>query len=384
MLNAEWDHPDVFEDEEAVLDAFEAWLLSPGADAAHGRRQRRRPGSGRRRGPSRWAMCTRSSGSGDADRQALAGTIALPGAHNVSNAACVAAAARALGVAEADIVRGLSTFHGVGRRLELKADVMGVTVYDDYGHHPTAIAATMAAVRERHPGRRLIAVYEPLTFHRTAAMLEQFADVLANADEARIADIWAGRDPDTNVTSPLALAAAINRRGRAPATPTGSPRGDRRFRCSATVRAGDVVLVMGGGRSYVIADRLAKGCDGWWRPRTARLNVHADTHARGRAGPACRLQGRLGTARSRRRTRAVCRQVPSIAMTRSMIRSWGATPSASCGTRAPASQTNVEFDAERVWTSAAWVLSSYHAAYTDRANARPDPPPRLPGLRARR
>jgi UDP-N-acetylmuramate-alanine ligase len=89
-------------------------------------------------------------------------------------------------------------------------------------------------------------------------MLEQFADVLANADEARIADIWAGRDPDTNVTSPFALAAAVNRRGRAPATATGSVE-ETADSLLATMQAGDVVLVMGGGRSYVIADRLAEG-----------------------------------------------------------------------------------------------------------------------------
>jgi UDP-N-acetylmuramate--alanine ligase len=257
VLNAEWDHPDVFADEEAVLDAFEAWLLEPGADrrtvvvnaddrgaAALGDRV-----EGRVRAVVRVTQ---------ADRDAVAARVALPGAHIVANAACVAAAARALGVDESDIDRGLSTFTGVGRRLERKADAMGVTVYDDYGHHPTAIAATMAAVRERHPGCRLIAVYEPLTFHRTAAMLEQFADVLANADEARIADIWAGRDPDTSVASPLALAAAINRRGRAPATPTGSPE-ETADSLLASVQEGDVVLVMGGGRSYVIADRLAEG-----------------------------------------------------------------------------------------------------------------------------
>jgi UDP-N-acetylmuramate--alanine ligase len=257
VLNAEWDHPDVFADENAVLDAFEAWLLAPGAKrrtvvvnaldrgaAALGRRVRGRVGA--------------VLEVGQAERDGIAGQIALPGAHNLANAACVAAAARVLAVAESDITRGLSTFHGVGRRLELKADVLGVTVYDDYGHHPTAIAATMAAVRERHPGRRLIAVYEPLTFHRTAAMQEQFADVLADADEARIADIWAGRDPDTSVTSPLALAAAINRRGKAPATPTGSPE-ETADSLLATVQKGDVVLVMGGGRSYVIAERLAEG-----------------------------------------------------------------------------------------------------------------------------
>ena len=89
-------------------------------------------------------------------------------------------------------------------------------------------------------------------------MLDQFADVMATADEAYVADIWAGRDPDTTITSPLALAAAINARGGAPATPTGSVEATADS-LVATSRRGDVVLVMGGGRSYVIADRLVEG-----------------------------------------------------------------------------------------------------------------------------
>ena len=71
--------------------------------------------------------------------------------------------------------------------MELKGEVDGVVVLDDYGHHPTAMAATFAAVADRYPGRRLWAVYEPLTFHRTAAMLGAFADVLARADRVAIA-----------------------------------------------------------------------------------------------------------------------------------------------------------------------------------------------------
>ena len=74
------------------------------------------------------------------------------------------------------IAAGLASFPGVGRRLERKGDAGGVTVYDDYGHHPTAIRETLAAVRQREPGRRVWAVYEPLTYHRTAALLEAFAD----------------------------------------------------------------------------------------------------------------------------------------------------------------------------------------------------------------
>ena len=152
------------------------------------------------------------------------------------------------------ILASLATFPGVGRRLELKGEVDGVVVLDDYGHHPTAMAATFAAVASRYPGRRLWAVYEPLTYHRTAAMLEGFADVLAGADRVAIADIHAGRDPDTTITSPQALADAVNARGRAPATAPGSVESTADW-LTPRVQPGDV-LVMGGGRSYVIAERL--------------------------------------------------------------------------------------------------------------------------------
>ena len=93
-------------------------------------------------------------------------------------------------------------------------------VYDDYGHHPTAIRATLAALRQREPGRRIWAVYEPLTYHRTAAMLNDFADALAEADAVAVANIWASRDPDTTITSPEALAAAV--RTRRPGMPLGA------------------------------------------------------------------------------------------------------------------------------------------------------------------
>ena len=137
----------------------------------------------------------------------------------------------------------------------MKGEVGGIVVLDDYGHHPTAMAATFAAVADRYPGRRLWAVYEPLTFHRTAAMLGEFAEVLAGADRVVIAEIHAGRDPDTTITSAGALADAVNARGRAPAWAPGSVESTADW-LAPRVERGDVVLVMGGGRSYVIAERL--------------------------------------------------------------------------------------------------------------------------------
>ena len=135
-----------------------------------------------------------------------------------------AGGALAAGVDPDAILAGLASFEGVGRRFELKGDVGGVAVLDDYAHHPTAMRATFAAARRRYPGRRLWAVYEPLTFHRTAAMLDAFAEVLAEADRAAVIDIWAVRDPDRTITSAAALADAVDgARRRAGASPSGSP-----------------------------------------------------------------------------------------------------------------------------------------------------------------
>jgi UDP-N-acetylmuramate--alanine ligase len=131
-----------------------------------------------------------------------------------------------------------------------------VTVYDDYGHHPSAIRATLAALRQREPERRIWAVYEPLTFHRTAAMLPEFADALAEADAVAVANIWASRDLDTAVTSPEALAAAVRtRRPGITAMAPGSVE-DTAAWLARNVEEGDAVLVMGGGRSYRIAELL--------------------------------------------------------------------------------------------------------------------------------
>lgn len=290
LLNAEWDHPDVFADEAAVLEAFEAWLRAPGAEdrtlvANVGDPGVRRllgrladwPGSVTRvavgtdaarpgadlvgRVGPRGALAIDAPGRRWGITRPTDTSLALAGAHNAANAMCVLGAALALGVPADEAMRHLATFRGVGRRLEAKGEPRGVLVLDDYGHHPTAIAVTMAAVRERHPGRRLWAVYEPLTYHRTASMLDAFADTLADADRAVIADVWPGRDPDTTITSATALADAIRSRGRALASAPGSVEATAAYLAHEVV-PGDVVLVMGGGRSYVIAEQLVEALGG--------------------------------------------------------------------------------------------------------------------------
>jgi UDP-N-acetylmuramate--alanine ligase len=312
LTSAEWDHPDVFADRDAVLAAFEGWirrmagidgpagagsppvLVANVADAGvaelagrladwPGRlvatalvdAEPQRAGTYARGIADRFATATGPAQTllgriTAADRDAtrveligldpLAGPLAarLPtaGRHNAANALGVAGAAAAVGLLPAVIVRGLAAFGGVGRRLERKGEAAGVVVYDDYGHHPTAIRETLAAVRQREPGRPVWAVYEPLTYHRTAALLEQFAEVLAAADAVAIADIWAGRDPDTTIASAGGLAEAVARRNpRIAAAAPGTVEETARW-LAVEVRSGDVVLVMGGGRSYRIGELL--------------------------------------------------------------------------------------------------------------------------------
>ena len=113
-------------------------------------------------------------------------------------------------------------------------------------------------MRLHYPDRRLWAVYEPLTFHRTAAMLDAFADVLATAaDRVVVADIFAVRDPDTSIVSAADLAQAVTVRGGSPAVAPGSVEETASY-LAAQAKPNDVVLVLGGGRSYVIADRLVE------------------------------------------------------------------------------------------------------------------------------
>jgi UDP-N-acetylmuramate--alanine ligase len=303
LTSVEWDHPDVFVDSAAVRAAFEGWLRRAPADAtlvanigdpgveavvasladwsgslvAYGLVDQapQRVGGYARAIAERFATAAGPAATllGRVTEMDQAGTtleihgldplagpitarLSTAGRHNAANALAVAATSNVLGVAPEAVAAGLGSFAGVGRRLERKGEAAGVVVYDDYGHHPTAILATIDAVRQREPGRRVWAVYEPLTYHRTAALLDGFAEALATADAVAVADIWAGRDPDTTISSAGALADAVA--ARAPGIPVIAPGSVETTAdvLATAVEGGDVVLVMGGGHSYRIGERL--------------------------------------------------------------------------------------------------------------------------------
>ena len=120
----------------------------------------------------------------------------VTGIHNVSNSLATVAVADYLGLSLTDITKGLSLFTGTKRRFEKKGVVGGVTVIDDYAHHPTEIAATLKAAK-KNPHRELWCVFQPHTYTRTKAFLHEFADALKDADHVIITDIYAAREVDT-------------------------------------------------------------------------------------------------------------------------------------------------------------------------------------------
>ena len=172
-------------------------------------------------------------------------SLRVPGHHNVQNALAAIATGFALGVTLDQMRGGLSEFGGVERRFQHLSDVAGVSIVDDYAHHPTEISATLQAARASYPGRRVVAAFQPHLFSRTRDFSEAFGEALATADAVFLAEIYPAREkPIPGITSDL-IAAALSRSGRPPAW-QGS-RAELSAALAAYVKKGDVVLTIGAG-----------------------------------------------------------------------------------------------------------------------------------------
>jgi len=168
----------------------------------------------------------------------------IPGRHNVVNATAVVAVAGLLGLEIDAVRRALAGFQGVHRRFEVLGEVGGITVVDDYAHHPAEIQATLAAARERYPGRRLVAVHQPHTYSRTRDLLTDFAAALAEADVVVLAPIYAARERDTLGVSSADLAAAMA--GHSRVTLVGSL-DEAAAHVQNALEPGDVLITLGAG-----------------------------------------------------------------------------------------------------------------------------------------
>jgi len=187
------------------------------------------------------------------------GTIELnvPGHHNVLNSLAAVTVGLDLGVPFAAVQEGLASFTGVDRRFQVRGEAGGITVIDDYGHHPTEIRATLETLRGRAGTRRTVVLFQPHRYTRTQHLWDDFCRAFHLADVVLIADIYpAGEEPIAGISSE-ALAAAISRRGHRQAIYGGEMRAaiDRLAR---EVREGDVVLTLGAGSVWTAGDELLK------------------------------------------------------------------------------------------------------------------------------
>jgi UDP-N-acetylmuramate: L-alanyl-gamma-D-glutamyl-meso-diaminopimelate ligase len=185
------------------------------------------------------------------------------GEMNVRNALGVFALARGLGLASAEIVPALDEFRGVRRRQEILADG-AVTVIDDFAHHPTAIAATLDAVRQRHPGRRLWAVFEPRSnTSRRRIFQEEFPRALAAADRVVLAEPYVKASdplPEAERLSAAAVVEDIARRGRAAVAFAETD--DILAELGREVEPGDVVVFLSNGAFGGLPRRFAEAAGG--------------------------------------------------------------------------------------------------------------------------
>jgi len=188
-------------------------------------------------------------------------TLQLPGLHNIRNALGAAMAARSLGVEWEAIRRGLSGFRGVGRRFELLGEVHGVTVVDDYAHHPTEIRATLAAARGRFPGRRVVAVFQPHLFSRTRDFAGDFGVALAEADEVWVTEIYPAREtPIPGITGMVVAQATLDAGARSVSFHPDLM--ELPGEILQNLRSGDVCLTLGAGSIEFLGEDLLSALRG--------------------------------------------------------------------------------------------------------------------------
>jgi UDP-N-acetylmuramate: L-alanyl-gamma-D-glutamyl-meso-diaminopimelate ligase len=278
--NIEFDHADIYPDLDAVRTAFVRFLNviprrgrllagteSPVVAQLLPRAHCRVETFGLHDGADWRAVDVRPEGEGARFRLLRAGRdlgefgLPLPGEHNVRNALAALAAAAAAGVPPEAARPALEAFGGIRRRLEVRGRVAGVTVYDDFAHHPTAVGATLRALRDQKAPGRLVAVFEPRSYtSRTRAFQERYAEALAVADRVLVAAAHRPEKvPEGERISEAQLVESIRDRG---AEADFVPAVDGIVAAlGAFVEAGDRVAILSNGGFGGIHDKLLKTLD---------------------------------------------------------------------------------------------------------------------------
>jgi UDP-N-acetylmuramate--alanine ligase len=192
-------------------------------------------------------------------------TVNLPGLHNVLNSLAAIAVALEIGISQEAIQRSLLNFQGIDRRLTHVADVKlpssdgkhgdPVTIVDDYGHHPTEIAATLDAIRQGYAGRRVVLAFQPHRYTRTRDLLDDFATVLSGGDALLVTEVYAAGETPIAAADGRAICRAIRTRGKVePVFVEKVETLDEALR--AVLKPGDVLVTMGAGTISAVSHAL--------------------------------------------------------------------------------------------------------------------------------
>ncbi len=179
----------------------------------------------------------------------------IPGEHNVLNALAAIIVGQDVGIDFIAIQKSLAEFGGIGRRFQVIGEAGGVTIIDDYAHHPTEIKATLSAARQRYPGRRIWAVWQPHTYSRTKLLQNQFAQSFAEADRVVALDIYRSRETDTLGMNTAVIINAMNH----PNAIHVPKRKDAAAYILDRIHPDDVVLTLGAGNGNVVGQWVLEG-----------------------------------------------------------------------------------------------------------------------------
>jgi len=183
----------------------------------------------------------------------------MPGMHNVLNSVAAVVVARELGVSAADIRRGLESFQGIGRRFQVHEDIRigasRVRIIDDYAHHPSELAATITAVRQGWPEQRLLMVFQPHRYSRTADLFDDFVRVLSEVDVLVLTEVYAAGETANHMADGHALARAIRNRGQLDPVMAETPDEAQQL-LPGVIQQDDVVLICGAGSIGTLVTRL--------------------------------------------------------------------------------------------------------------------------------
>lgn len=184
---------------------------------------------------------------------ALNVSLQVPGEHNVRNALAALSVIATMGLPLQKAAEALSEFTGTGRRFEVRGERKGVTVIDDYAHHPTEIRATLAGAKARYPNQRIWAVWQPHTYSRTQTLFFEFSRAFADASEVLVTEIYASREPKQEFSS----AEVVSAMPHASAHYTGSLEDTTKYLLKH-LRSGDILLVLSAGDADQISTNVLK------------------------------------------------------------------------------------------------------------------------------